>query len=113
MIIGNTVRFGYGDVLVGSDSLAGKLTLRNIAPPQEIGTSFNSMNLEDFEIGLEIEITEDNSHDLYNALKSVTRENPILKFKEWTLDFSNYNEESVRIVKKHAFNMVYLFALAC
>ena len=39
--------------------------------------------------------------------------NRVVKYRDYTLDFSNYNQKSVDVVKKHAFNTINTLALAC
>ena len=113
MIIGNTIKFGYGDVVVRSCDIRGVIIFTNVKPPQEIGEKLTSKYLDSLEVGLEVTLTEDKPHELYKLIRGVSKENPIVEYKGWKFDFTNYNEESVRIVKEHAFDMVWLQALSC
>ena len=110
MIIGNTIKFGYGDVVIHTNR-TGYIKFTNIKPPLECGTSITSdMSIE---YGISITIYEDEILELYNLVKAVSEDNAIVEYKGYILDFSNYNEKSVEIVKKHAENMVNWMALAC
>lgn len=110
MIIGNVIKLGYGDVVVSSCGL-GYMDFTNIKPPLEIGSTIRKDI--DIEYGLRIKIYEDNDWELYDLIKTVNINNRIVEYKGYVLDFSNYNEESVRIVKDKAYNTVNIRALAC
>ena len=112
MIIGNTIKFGYGDVVVRSCDIRGIIVFTNVKPPQSIGEKLSDKYLKSIEVGLEVTLTEDRPHELYELIRGVSKESSIVEYKGWTFDFTNYNEESVKIVKEHAFDMVWLEALS-
>ena len=118
MIDGNTLKFGYGDLCIGS--LSGlMLQIIPFKPPLEIGTACN----EAFENG-DIETTGDPIYikftklqdfkELRQKLKDVCT-NKIFEFKGYTFDFSNYNEKSVDVVKRKLKDVyeTYLRLAAC
>lgn len=114
MIKGNTIEFGYGDVVVGVDQFKRCLIITNIKPPVACGTKFRKVeDTNDVEFGESIEIYEDNLHDIYNLVCTVNEKNKIVKYKQWIFDFSNYNKESVRVMKDFAFNIIDVRCLAC
>ena len=110
MIKGNILEFGYGDVAVSSNG-TGYIKFTNIKPPLECGTRITSgMSIE---YGDSITIYEDEILEFYNLVETVNIDNTVVEYKGYTLDFSNYNEKSVKIVKKNAKNMVNWMVLAC
>ena len=110
MIKGNVIKFGYGDVAVYSCGM-GYVSFTNIEPPVECGQAIT----KDMGItyGLSIKIYEDDLHDLYRLIRTVSENNRVVEYKGYVLDFTNYNQKSVDVVKKHAFNTTNTFALAC
>lgn len=112
MIKGNVIEFGYGDVVVGVNQMEGCIIITNIKPLLECGTKFKKGEI-DIEYGLSVKIYEDNIHDIYDIICTVNKENRIVKYKDWIFDFSNYNEESVRVMKDASFNIVDIRCLAC
>jgi hypothetical protein len=46
-------------------------------------------------------------------METVNKNNRVVIYGEYTLDFSNYNEESVRAVRDATYNTVNLLCLAC
>lgn len=114
MIKGNTIYFGYGDVGVGSDYLIGCMIFTNIKPPQEIGSKLGEkIKNNEPEIGKELVVYEKECYDLLNVFKTVTEDNKIVKYKEYTFDFSNYNIGSINVCLRHANNTVNTMLLAC
>lgn len=111
MIKGNILEFGYGDIAVGASNLLERITFTNIKPPIECGLAITEDM--DIEYGEQIIIQGDGTYDLYNIFKTVSRENRIVEYRGYTFDFTNYNEESVRIVLKHSRDMVNTMILAC
>lgn len=114
MIKEKTLYFGSGDIAVSSYSPTQLIIFTNIKPPCECGQTITDKMVEDIEFGEEI-VLELNDYDLYNLFCSVNKNNRILKYGEYTFDFTNYNKESVRVCKDHSKNALYMyqFALAC
>ena len=109
MIKGNTIYFGYGDVVVGCNELIGCMIFTNIKPPQKIGSTVKNNEVE---IGEKILVYEDNCYDLLKVFQTVNENNKIVKYKEYTFDFSNYNKESVKVCLRYAKNMSNTMLLA-
>lgn len=107
-----TIKFGYGDILVGVNRYIPRMSFTSIKPPVEVGTTV-SYNDEDIEICGRVEILEYHIHDLYNLFCTVNEDNKIVKYKDWTFDFTNYNEKSVEVVKKKAYQTLYTLCCAC
>jgi hypothetical protein len=112
MIKDNTLYFGSGDILVGANDL-GFMHFENVKPPQEIGKTITKEVYEGLEIGLYLEIWEDNTHELYELFKTVNENNRVVKYKDYSFDFSNYKQGSVEVCKQFAYRTVNLMCLAC
>lgn len=104
------VYFGYGDVAVGSDSITGRMSFENIKPPQEIGSSLDGKQIE---YGEEIIVSEKHTHELYNLFKTVSEDNMIVEYDGITFNFEKYDQKSVEVCLKHAWNTVWYLILAC
>lgn len=115
MIKGNIIEFGYGDVAVGSSRLMKFVDFTNIKPPLECGERITTEMEKDLEFGESIRIYEDGIWDIYSLMKTISENNRIVKYKEYTFDFSNYNEKSVKTVKEHLYNVIMgdILCLAC
>lgn len=122
MIKDNRIIFGYGDILVGSykphsiymKNLSTSLVFYEIKPPKEIGKmpeegSYDILNTLSFNLTTnDISILE----NIRNVLKTTNRH---IKFRDYILDFSNYNEESVKVVIEGFENALFIneLGLAC
>lgn len=91
----------------------GYMSFTNIKPPQEIGKAIRKVNREELEIGLQLNVWEDEVWDLYELFKTVNENNRIVKYKEYTFDFTNYHQGSVEVCKEFAFRTVNIMSLAC
>lgn len=108
MIKGNRIIFGYGDIAVGS-CRCGFVSFTNIKPPQEVGTYIE----ENVELGLQVKLYELKPYGLISEIEKVNKDNAILEYNGYILDFSNFNEISLNVVKTHAKNTVNTMLLAC
>lgn len=111
MIKNNIIKFGYGDIAVHSCGM-GYIEFKNIKPPLECGQRITKDMDVDYH-GKSIKIYEDEDWEFYELIKTVNKDNNMVEYKGHTLDFTNYNQESVDTVKKHAFNTINIMALAC
>lgn len=111
MIKGNVIEFGYGDVVVGVLPYRKCITITNIKPPLVCGSRLTDVNAVEW--GKTIEIYEDNLHDIYKLIQTVNEDNRVVRYNDWTFDFTNYNKESVRVVRDKAFNIIDVRCLAC
>lgn len=111
MIDGNILKFGYGDIAVGSDGFAQIISFQQFKPPAECGCNVT----EDVEyIGEEIalQISYDEYREFNEQLKSVlSKEISTFNFKGYIFDFTNYNEESVKVCKKRSEIAMYSYFL--
>ena len=117
MINGKVIKFGYGDVGVGSCSITQRITFQQFKPPEKPGTKLTNDGYEFVGDKILIIIKDENEYsDVMNLLSQVRNKDiSDFEFKGYVFDFSNYNEESIKACKKHiksAMNM-YWFAMAC
>ena len=101
MINGNRLKFGYGDIAVGSDGLTQRMSFRQFKPPAKCGDQV----LDDIEyIGDEIILKfsyEDYCEFSKNIEQVSNKESTEFLFKGHVFDFTNFNEESIKVCKKH------------
>lgn len=119
MIKDNEIKFGYGDIAVNSSWLEGCVSFKEVEPLFGIGTRFTQEQFQDLKIKKEIKIYENEIWYIYDELKKVNKNNRIIYLtdaktgKKYILNFENYNEKSLEVVKEQAFNTVNLLCLAC
>ena len=111
MINGNRLKFGYGDICVRSDGLTQRISFQQFKPPAECGGNVP----EDVEyIGEEVilQISYEEYCEFNKQLKSVLSNSiSTFSFKGYIFDFTNYNEESVNVCKKHSESAMYSYSL--
>ena len=101
MIENNTIKFGYGTILIGSNQLTRTVLLQHIAPPKEIGKDLTKEDIADIVVINEIEFKyERDMNEFYNELIKINENNTQLEFRGYKLDFSKYNEGSVKTLKQ-------------
>lgn len=109
MIDGSILKFGYGDIGVDSDVLTQRMSFQQFKPPAKCGDNVS----EDVEyIGEEIimKFSFEDYCEFNKKLKEVSDRNiSTFNFKGYVFDFTNYNEESVRVCKKHLRNAMYMY----
>ena len=91
MIKGNVIYFGYGDILVSSKSNG--LILTEIKPNQKIGSIPKEKDYEEIQT---ISVPINPGY----TLDSISKTNTSIEFGNYILDFSNYNEESIKVVQR-------------
>jgi hypothetical protein len=114
MFIEKVIKFGYGDVLVHSNEFLKVLTLTYIEPPKEVGEIIKNDN--DYNILDRIQFQFDNDMIiLYEDLKHMNPKNTIVKFRDYTFDFTNFNEKSLEVVVRGVKRVIngFTLALAC
>lgn len=100
MIEGNIIKFGYGDILVGVDSMFGGMIFDFIKPPQDIGKTCAK---KDVEVLRTVQVGNGLSAiKLLENLQTVSADNPKIDYLGYTLDFSKFNEESLNVCKRQA-----------
>ena len=105
MIDGNVLKFGYGDIAVGSNIWTHEMTFQEIKPPLECGDRVP----DDWgKIGRNVTITL-NFDDYVNLSKLISK----VKNKELSIfDFSKYDEKSITVVEKRCDNCGRLLLLS-
>ena len=111
MINGNRLKFGYGDIAVGSDGLTQRMSFRQFKPPAKCGDQV----LDDIEyIGDEIilKFSYEDYCEFSKKLEQVyNKETAEFIFKGYVFDFTNYNEESVKVCKRRSDSAMYSYFL--
>jgi len=111
VIKGKTIHFGYGDVLVGSNSFGHVITLTEIEPPKEIGTTPEKDSYVELQ-KIVLKVDDKHLHKVSLIEKKIITD---FSIDDYTLDFSKYHEGSVNVVIKHIRNALYYntLCLAC
>lgn len=109
MIVGNTLKFGYGDIAVIGDCMCQHITFRGFKPPGECGVDVPD-GVEFFDDEVAISITYEDYKEFNNLLdqvkcKSIT----VFEFKNYIFDFSNYNEKSIGTLERASRRAMYLY----
>ncbi|PAD70669.1 hypothetical protein CHH83_02365 [Bacillus sp. 7586-K] len=115
MIQNKVLKFGYGTIVVTSSDFFRTVEFKYIHPPKPIG-EIKEKDLNEIVILDKVVFKYDSDMNLfYKELLNVTPENSILNFRGYTFDFTNYNEESLKVVIKGFKTAVmgFLLALAC
>ena len=111
MINENRLKFGYGDISVSSDGLTQRMNFHQFKPPAKCGDQIS----DDVEyIGDEIilKFSYEDYCEFSKYLEQVSdKEITDFSFKGYIFDFTNYNEESVKVCKKHLESVMYSYFL--
>ena len=118
MIIGNTLKFGYGDIVVGAHAFDQTISFQQIEPAQDVGSTILMEAGRIRKIGSPICIGLDfKKYNEYmrNIDMVEVQENKVFLFEGYTFDFTNYNPKSIHMCKKKAKESMYVFfmAMAC
>ena len=101
MIELNRLKFGYGDISVGSDELTQRMSFQQFKPPKKCGDRVP----EDVEyIGDEIifEFSYEEYCEFSKKLEKISnKEITEFVFNGYIFDFTNNNDESINVCKKH------------
>jgi len=114
MIKGNTVYLGYGDVAVNA-TITDKIEFINIKPPYTIGESLIGVEGIEYLESIEEKLSYNDCREILEQLKEITEENNIIKIKEITVNFSNFNQKSVDVVIRAVKHIMrnYIKLMAC
>lgn len=116
MIKGNTLYFGFGDISVSSNSrnYSPVVVFTNIKPPCKCGDAITKEMRKNIDFYESISITMDD-YDLYNLLCCVNENNKVIEYNQYTFDFTNFNEQSVRVCMDGVKNalLIHQLSLAC
>ena len=108
-----TIYFGYGDVLVTNYLYS--IGFAEIKPPVEVGSSVSEEIAKQTATGPEIVIGFNNIvslADFKNAIKSINGKDCLqCTYNGYTLDFSNYNQKSIKIILNTLEKIVLTFIL--
>ena len=104
MIDGNRLKFGYGDIGVGSDKLTQRMSFQQFKPPVKCGDRV-SKDIEYIGDKIILKISYEDYREFSKCLEQVSnRELTEFIFKGYIFDFTNYNEKSIDACKKHLKN---------
>jgi hypothetical protein len=113
MIDGNVLKFGYGDIATGADVFSRAITFQQFKPPGECG---DTLDCEVEYIGEEIvlQLSYEEYCKLDKLMIQIINKNIVMfSFREYIFDFSNYNEESVRVVRRKLNEAISWYLLCC
>lgn len=114
MIKENRIVFGYGTVVVGSSNTSAAISFASSATAHPVGerAAPNSERQDFVSIQLDMKRYEELLEQLSHVEK---REAETFSFCGYTFDFSNYNPESIHVIRKKAFDAMspQLIAQAC
>lgn len=116
MIIGNILKFGYGDISVSSTGIEQVIRFREFKPPGKCGECLLSKDIEYTSDEIALEISYDEYCEMRQKIKYVLdKETFVFEFKGYIFDFSNYNVESIKVVSRNLENAMsgYFRLLAC
>ena len=101
MINGNRLKFGYGDICVGSDGLTQRMSFQQFKPPGKCGNRV-SENVEFIGDEIIFKFSYEDYCEFNKKLEQVyNKEATEFIFKGYVFDFINFNEESIKVCKKH------------
>ena len=95
MIKGKTVYYGFGDIYNDCNGY-NELIFNNIKPSQEVGTSVDILHSKIIR-QLSVTLAYEELCKLENQLNALHQAG-IIKVKDITLDFTNFNQKSVNAV---------------
>ena len=94
------MKFGYGDIGVNSDYQT--ISFQQFKPPAICGSYVSNDDVEWVGEEITIRISYEDYCELNEALAKVfDKELKSFAFKGYTFDFTNFNEESVKVCKKN------------
>lgn len=115
MINENVLEFGYGDIAVGANPAFLLLTFQGIKPPHKCGARLNKCIEHIGYTGHPITISFESEKECLEFKELLTRvenkEIELFEFKSFIFDFSNYNEESIKVCQTKL-NIVYVGILS-
>lgn len=113
MIDGKTLKFGYGDIVVDADPFTRSMVFQQFRPPGKCGDDIvvTDVDLIGEMITIKIGYKDyENLDELFNKVRA--REISEFTFKEYTFDFTNYNEKSVEACKRELVKIMKFYFLA-
>ena len=98
MIITNTIKFGYGDILIASDGMRQRMIFRQMESPIKCGDIVNISETKFIGDPIILKIDINDFHNLIAHIDAV-RNRTVSKFeyRGYVFDFEKYNEESAKI----------------
>lgn len=101
MIEGNRLKFGYGDICVGSDELTQRMSFQQFKTPAKCGNRVQKY-IEYIGDKIILQFSYEDYCVFSKNLEQISNKETIeFTFKEYVFDFTNFNEESVKVCRKH------------
>lgn len=108
MIEEKRLKFGYGDISVGSDGLNQRMSFQQFKPSAKCGDQVSN-DVEYIGDKIVLEFSYEDYREFSKNLKQVfDKETTEFIFKEYVFDFTNFNEESIKVCNKHLNNAMQL-----
>lgn len=111
MIIGNTLKFGYGDIAVGSCKWTHRIFFYQLVSPANCGDEIDNRPESDEE-KIEIDLTCEECKRLTHLLCDVEKKTSF-EFKGYIFNFDNYNADSVKVCKEHLQQVMSYYSELC
>lgn len=109
MIEEKRLKFGYGDIGVGSDRLNQRMTFQQFKPPAKCGNEVSN-DVEYIGDKIVLEFSYEDYREFSKNLKQIiNKETTEFIFKSYIFDFTNFNEESIKVCNKHLNNAMQLY----
>lgn len=114
MIVGNALKFGYGDIAVRASSTCQQIRFAQIRDSKRCGEQIgDSRDLELVGRFIRLELQDLSEYGAFMALLHlVGKEINSFEFKGYVFDFSKFNYESVKVVERAANNAIYEYLVA-
>lgn len=101
MIDGNRLKFGHGDIVVGSDGLTQRMSFQQFKPPANCGDRISG-DVEYIGNKIVLEFSYEDYCEFSKKLEQVSdKEMTEFVFKDYVFDFTNFNEKSIEVCKKY------------
>lgn len=116
MIVDKVLKFGYGDIAVGSVNILQYITFIGFKPSKNCGERLNG-DVEFTSPEIKIKISSFKKYEeLCNLLDEVENHNiSEFEFEGYVFNFDKFNIESIRVIRNHACRAMntYIQLLAC
>lgn len=116
MIEGTVLKFGYGDIAVGSNALTQTITFQQFKPSEKCGRNVPK-DAEYIGDEIRLDIFSYDEYEKLEVLLKAVQKKALFKFmfKGYEFNFENYNPESVNVCLRNLnFAMgFYLLSMAC
>lgn len=100
MIDGNVIKFGYGDLVIQKDRLG--INIQQVKKAGECGNNAYPEEVVFCGPWVKIPLTKEEYDEFMFLLdEAESGRLRVFSFKKWTFDFSNFNEESIKVCREN------------